>query len=156
MNFLKKLVRTGFATVVLLLIVAPFALAQGGGGLPPIATNNPNSPMLVGCSVLAVLLAGALLKALSPDNTSLPWAPPVAVLHVINVACTAVVAVGTSIAGGTPWLVALVGSTSLLIGLTHVGAAKGAKKLAVAAAIAADTVGVPVDPPPSKEPPKAA
>jgi hypothetical protein len=121
------------------------ALAAMAQEIPTVVTgpSNPNSPALVGYAVLASLLLGALLKALSPDNTTLPFAPSVNVLHAINVIGAVAVTCLTGIEGGTPWLQAIaVGAVPLVTGFSHVGHADAAHKALKAASAATPTPAV--------------
>jgi hypothetical protein len=129
----KRLVVLGLLALFALALVAFPVLAHAQGDIPVPSANNPNSPQLVGYSVLSAMFMGAVLRALSPANTSLPFAPSVNVLHAINVVGACATTVLLAIVGGTPWNLAIAGGVlPLVTGFTHVGAAKGAKQIAAA------------------------
>lgn len=95
--------------------------------LPVVSANNPNTPAVIGWATLAYMFTSCVLRALSPDNKSLPFAPSVAALHWINAVGSLAIAVCLALFAGTPWYQAVgAGLLNFVIGLTHVGAAKGA------------------------------
>jgi len=111
-------------TIAVLAIVLP-ALAAFAQDLPTPAPNNPNNPTLVAWSVLASAVLGAILKALSPGNTTLSAELSPTALHIISVAGSVATTCLLAIVGGTPWVQAIVaGLLPLVTGYVQVGAAK--------------------------------
>lgn len=110
--------------VALLLLALP-ALAQGD--LPTISAGNPNPQKLLGYFVLIYILDSSLLRALAPDNTSLPFSLSPTALHWINGVGSVVLTICSATIGGQPWEYAIgSGVLNFFVASTHVGAAKGA------------------------------
>ena len=148
------------ATIVLacVLVLAP-AVAHADP-LPVVSPGNPNSPALIGWLMLGYLLDSCILRALSPDNTTLPFAPSVTTLHWINLVGALLQSIAVATFGGQPWYAALsAGVLQFVLGLTHVGAAAGQKTKNAEAAVVAQTasrVSSTTIKPPPPTPPAAA
>jgi hypothetical protein len=107
-------------TVGLVLLLLPMLAAAQD--IPASPAGNPNDAMLVGYCGLAAMLIGAVLRALSADNKTLPFTvSPQAMVMVATVGGIAEACL-LAIVHGTPWLQAIGAAVlSATMAATHAG-----------------------------------